>query len=208
MSRRLSSVAAVIALAALASPAAASSTGQPGGQRTEALIALLKKVKEDKASPLSVSEAANARVFRGIDRFFDHEALCSKAIAPRASKLKPAEISAFRTKFTTLIRLVAYHRSGRFFRDATVALQPERREGDVLSVPATARAPDSGEEVTLEFRWAKRAGVLKLVDMVFDGESLLRNYQHQVTRLIDKGGVPEMLQTLDDRAAALRKNRA
>lgn len=195
---------AAVLLATFAVPALAAAA--PGKDRTETLIAAFKKVKKDDGKLTEVDKSANAKLFAELDGYLDFDTLTSKPIAPRAARLTPAETTAFKAKFKNLIRLIAYPNAGTFFRKAAFALQPEKSKGDGIQVPLKVRLPEEDMETVVEFVWAKTGGVLKIQDVLFDGDSLVKDYQNQLSKLIDKSGVPGLMKALDDRLAELGKS--
>jgi ABC-type transporter MlaC component len=60
-------------------------------------------------------------------------------------------------------------------------------------------------DMVVGLQWKKEGGALKVVDVLIDGDSLVKDYQNQVARLVDKKGVPSLLQSLDERRANIDK---
>jgi ABC-type transporter MlaC component len=198
---------ALALVAAIASSPQARAAGPSAADRTQALIAAFKKLKPEATAPGPADEAANASVFREIDGFIDFETLTSAPVAPRAAKFSADQMAAFRAKFKQLIRLSAYQSSGALFREARITLLPQRAVAGVSAVPLKASFPEKHTEVVIEFRWTRRAGTLKLVDLLFDGDSTVTQYQRRLSRLIDKHGVAGMMAALDQRAESLTLGR-
>lgn len=199
---------AAATLAALTLPAdGLAAASAPGKERTQSLIAAFKKVKPDEGKLTAAEKAANAKQFAELDGYLDFETLVSKPIAPRASKLSPAQLAEYKAKFRELIRLIAYPNSGEFFRDAKWTIKPERTQGELLTVPVDVRVPAEDLETVVEFQWAKVDGVLKIQDVLFEGDSLVKDYQNQISKVIDKDGVPGLFKALDDRLAELTKGK-
>jgi phospholipid transport system substrate-binding protein len=197
-------VAAALALPALAH-AAAPAPAAPGRDRTESFVAALKKVKKDDGKLTEADKAANARMFGELDGFLDFEALTTRPIAPRADKLSADQLASFRTKFRELIRLIAYPNAGGFFRKATCSFQGEAQRGELTLVPVKVRMPEEDLDTEVQFQWAKVGGSLKIVDVDFEGDSLVKDYQNQLAKIVDKGGVAGLFKALDDRLAELAK---
>jgi ABC-type transporter MlaC component len=171
-------------------------------ERTESLIATFKKVKSgDKLS--AADRKANEQVFAEIDRFMDFESLTSKPIEPRAAKFSAKQRIEFSQKFRELIRAIAYVNSGGFFRDAKMKVgKPADKEGATV-VPIDASVPKDDLKTKLEFSWVGRDGTLKIADVSFDGDSLIKDYQNQFARIIDKEGVAGLLKKMDEKKAEL-----
>ncbi len=190
--------------AAIVAPASARAAAA-GKDRTEALIAAFKKVKADPGKPSKQTQAANEKVFSEIDDFFDYTALTTKPVEPIADKFSAAELAKFKTQFRELIRLIAYPNAGDFFRKAKLTLQPETKTGELVGVPLKLRVEDEDLDLAVEFRWASVQGTLRIVDVLFDGDSLIKDYQNQLGKIVAKSGVPGLFKALDTRRAELEK---
>jgi len=198
-------LAAVLVASALqASPAAAAPSGA-ATKRTEDLIAAFKKVPAETAKPTKAERAARERQFATLDGFLDLEYLTDEAIRPSASKLKPDELARFKSRFSELIRLVAYPNSGDFFRKAELEFLPEKKVSEqVTAVPVKVVVPSEDLETEVEFHWrATGDAPPRIVDVYFEGDSLVRDYQNQIARLLAKSGTAGLFKALDDRYAEL-----
>jgi ABC-type transporter MlaC component len=172
----------------------------PAVARTEQMIAAFKKVKP------GVSAAANASAFNELDSLIDYDTITSRTIEPRAAKFTPAQRAEFQKNFRELIRLIAYPDSGDFFRKARLTFKPPKTEGSQTQVPFLAKSPDEDLETEITLHWNKGAdGSLRLVDASFDGDSLVRDYQNQFSKIIDKDGVVGLLKRIDQRRAEIDK---
>jgi phospholipid transport system substrate-binding protein len=186
---------------------ATSQAAAPAVERTEAFIATFKKVKSpDK--PTAADRKANEQVFTELDRFMDFESLTQKPIEPRAGKFTPKQKSEFAAKFRELVRAIAYPDSGSFFRDAQLKIGAASEKDGATVVPIDARLAKEDLRTKLELYWAKKDGGLRLVDVAFDGDSLIQDYQNQFARIIDKEGVAGLLKKLDEKKAELDRGGA
>ena len=138
----------------------------------------------------------------------DFETLTTRPIEPRADKFSPKQKAEFTAKFRELIRGIAYPDSGGFFRDAKMKVGAPVEKGDATVVPVDANVPKDDLRTKLEFHWAKKDGALKIVDVAFDGDSLIKDYQNQFARIIDKEGVAGLLKKVDEKKAELDRGSA
>jgi phospholipid transport system substrate-binding protein len=176
-------------------------------ERTESLIATFKKVKSG-VKLTAADKKANEAVFAEIDKFMDFEALTTSPIEPRAAKFSAKQKAEFATKFKDLIRAIAYPDSGTFFRDAKMKIGAPAEKAGATVVPVDASVPKDDLRTKLEFFWAQSkggGGTLKIADVAFDGDSLIKDYQNQFARIIDKEGVAGLLKKLDEKKAELDK---
>jgi len=197
----------IIAVAlTLALPALAADRGEEAKKRTQAFIDNLLKVKapeEGKELP-KADKDANAKVFAELDGFFDWAFLTSEPIAAKADKFSKDERAAFDTKFKEVIRLVAYPDSGAFFRKAKWSITTAKDEGsDKAMVRIEASKDDLDTKV--DMKWRLVDGSLRIYDVAFDGDSLVQDYKNQMSRIIDKGGVKDLMAKIDKRKADLEK---
>jgi ABC-type transporter MlaC component len=184
-------------------PSARAAAG--GKDRTEGLIAAFKKVKTEGGKLVKQEKAANDRAFAELDDYFDFTTLTSKPIEPLADKLTPEEATRFKAKFRELIRLIAYANAGTAFRKAKLTLEPEVKKAARVAVPVKLRLEEDDLDLTVEFHWETVKGAWRIVDVLFDGDSLLKDYQNQIGKIVTKSGVPGLFKSLDNRRAELEK---
>jgi ABC-type transporter MlaC component len=169
-------------------------------ERTESLLAAFKDVRAPAADGVAVSpedREANKKAFAALDQHIDFDAITTAAIAPHKGKLNATQMKHYKEVFTELIRQVSYPRSGRLLARAQVKVGTPKGN----DVPVQLRVPDEDVEVNVTFHWAKD----KLVDASFDGASLVKDYQNQFGRILEKEGAAGLLAKLDKRLEAERK---
>jgi ABC-type transporter MlaC component len=198
MSPRQAALALILAL-----PSLALAAPDPALVRTEQMIAAFKKVKP------GVPAQANAAAFTELDSLIDYDTITSRTVEPRAAKFTAAQKAEFQKKFRELIRLIAYPDSGDFFRKAKLTFRSVKNEGPQTQVPFLAKLPEEDLETEVTLHWSKGAeGSLRIVDVSFDGDSLVRDYQNQISKIVDRDGVGGLFKKLDERRAELDRNPA
>lgn len=197
--------AAVAAALALPCAALAAEKTPPGKERAEQFIATLMKVKKDEGKLTDADKAANAKLFLELDNFLNFETLTTKPVAPKADKFKPDEMASFKSKFKELIRMIAYPKAGNFFKTAKLEWPAEKAQGELIVVPLNVKLPEEDLETTVEFQFAKSGGLLKIEDVLFEGDSLVKDYQNQIAKIVDKDGVPGLFKKLDEKYAEITK---
>ena len=201
-----STAALALALPSLAFAAEKATAGKgPGKERAELFIATLMKVKKDEGKLTDAEKAANAKLFVDLDNFLNFETLTNKPVAPKADKFKPEELTSFKSKFKELIRMIAYPKAGNFFKTAKLEWQPEKTQGELILVPLNVKLPEEDLETTVEFQFAKSGGLLKIEDVLFEGDSLVKDYQNQIAKIVDKDGVPGLFKKVDEKYAEITK---
>lgn len=194
-----------IVLAALLPTLALAALPEDGQKRTNAFIEKLMAVKSVETGKLAKADAdANAKTFTDLDGFFDWDYLMSEPVKPRIDKFSPAEKEEFTKKFKEVLRLVAYPDSGSFFKTAKYKVSIGKEDGaDKVIVPIEAKKGDIETAINIHFKMM--GGTLKIYDVSFDGDSLVKDYQNQMVRIIDKGGAKDLIAKIDKRKADLEK---
>jgi ABC-type transporter MlaC component len=192
-------------LATLLPALALAALPEDGKKRTEAFIDRLLAVKStDKGVLPKADQDANQKVFAELDGFFDWDYLMSEPVKPRIDKFSPAEKDEFTKKFKEVLRLAAYPDSGSFFRTAKYKVNVGTETApDKVTVSIDAKKGDIETKVDIHYK--KVGDVLKLYDVSFDGDSLVKDYQNQMVRIIDKGGAKDLIAKIDKRKAELEK---
>lgn len=200
MTPRLSlpAAAAAAVLSLALAPAARAAADAEATARSRALVEAFLRVPE-KPGP------ARNKAFAELDKFLALEELVTSAVAPRKEKFSAKELARFKESFREVLRLVAYTESGAFFRKAKLTWGEPRADGDETGVPAKVVVPDEDLKTDLEFRWRRVGGALRVVDVHFEGDSLLKDYQAQIARIVDKSGPAGLQKAIDERRAEISK---
>lgn len=181
--------AAPVAKAPIADPAA----------RTQALIAAFQKVPVRSGANAQASE----RAFVVLDGFLDFDALTQEPIRPHAARFDAKQRTDFTNKFREVVRIVAYPDSGEFFRKADIRVSAPREGKGGTWVEFDARSPGEGTQTRIGLLWRATAGGWRVADLTFDGDSLVKDYQNQFGRILEKEGAPGLLRRLDDKRTEL-----
>lgn len=196
MSRPVTTLALALALTL---PAGARAAPAPeAAARSRALVAAFVKVP---ATP----GPARTRAFAELDGFLALDELVAAAVAPRAARFSKPELARFQESFREVLRLVAYTESGAFFRKAKLTWGEARADGEETAVSAKVVVPDEDLRTEIAFRWRPVRGALRVVDVTFEGDSLLRDYQNQIARIVDKSGPAGLQKAVDERRAELTR---
>lgn len=171
--------------------------------RTEDLVRAFKGIKpapEDGSTLDAATKKSNAATFTKLDGFFNFERITRDPLAAHASKFTKAQLDTFSDAFRQLIRLVAYSGSSNFFEKATYKLKVGKRKGKSVDVEMKAYLKDQDINTTVTFHWEEDAGgELSIVDVSFDGASLIKDYSNQFGRIINKDGVEGLLSKVNKR---------
>mgnify|MGYP001569520992 CR=1 FL=1 len=191
----------------MVSTAAAAESG--AAERTDALIAAFKAVKPmpETGELTAADKQANVKAFADLDGFFDYDRLTGDPIEPHKKSLGAAQQRRFREAFRELIRLVAFPNSGTFLSAAKTTVKPAQVNGTSAEVAMHTALPKEDVEIDVLFHWKKSAGAWRIVDVAFDGASLVKDYQNQFGRIITKKGGDGLMDTLEKRLTKERSER-
>ncbi len=201
----MSRLASLCCAVALLLPATTFAQGVSPQKRTEGFIAALLKVKADDGKLTKADRDANQKVFSELDTYFDWDYLVSSPIQPRVDKFTPAEKADYTKKFKELVRLIAYPDSGSFFKKAKYTVGAPKEDKEITTVPIDAKVIKDDLETKVDIHWVKSADGLRIRDVSFDGDSLIRDYQNQFVRIIDKEGAKGLIGKIDKRRAELEQ---
>lgn len=200
--------AATAPAAAPAAPAeqpAAAVTASSVKSATEALVAAFKRVKDDDGKLSDADKAANAKTYAELDALLAREHFTAAAIAPRKDKFSAAELKAFQEQFWDVVQRIAYPGSGAFFREGQVKYAEPKEKGGIWTHELTAYIPSEDLETVVALQWKLEGGKLRIVDVLFDGDSLVKDYQNQFARIVDKDGAAGLLKKLAEKREELTK---
>lgn len=139
---------------------------------------------------------ANEAAYKVLDGFFDYDRISNDPIAPNKRAFTKDQLARFNKMFQEVIRRVAYPRSGSFLKQATVTVQKGKLEGKKAVVNLHAAVPEQDLETDVQFHWADEGDAWRIVDVSFDGSSVVKEQQNQFTRIIKKEGVDGLLKKL------------
>jgi ABC-type transporter MlaC component len=167
-------------------------------ERTSDLVDAFKQVKVAKEGETltAADKDANRAVFKKLDDFFDFQLLTTEPLVPHRAKLTADQQTKVKSMFGELIRLVAYPKSGNFLRDAQYKLKAGPKPDEVTM---DASMPKEDFKTSVIFRWKQHAGSWRIVDVSFDGSSLIKDYTNQFGRIIDKDGAEGLVKKLTSR---------
>lgn len=171
---------------------------------TDQLIAAFKRVKEDDGKLTATDKATNAKAYTELDELLDRDYFTTISIKPRNEKFSAADLATFKSMFWDVVQRIAYPGSGEFFREGQVKFGTPTQKGDLWTIELTAYIPSEDLETVVGLQW--RGGEkMRIVDVLFDGDSLVRDYQNQFGRIVDKDGSAGLLKALTEKRDELKK---
>jgi ABC-type transporter MlaC component len=191
----------VLAIPAFAGPGPACAENPL--DRTNALVDAFKAVDapEKGQKPTAAQVAANQPRFLALDGFFDYGSIVDGAIAGREKAFSADQLKRYRASFRDVVRAVGYPGGGRFFKRATYTVSGGADKLGMGESTVNASIADEDFTVAVTFRWKTVGDHLRVVDVAFDGDSLVLDYKNQFGRILDKEGAAGLVQRLEKRLA-------
>ena len=165
--------------------------------QTKAMIAAMQKIDAN------ADKKNRHQAFSEVDKFIDFEQLSSNTIQPHLSKFNAAQVSDFKQHFKQLIRLIAYPDSGTFFSVNSYTYDVAEINGDKAEIHMEVLVKEEDLDMDIGFNWHKKGTDWLLTDMSIDEDSLVKDYQNQFGRLIDKENVAGLLKKIKQKLAEL-----
>ncbi len=197
----------LLAAALLLAPLAAQAAEPDAAAKTKAIVAAFMKAKPDDGKLSKADRESNTKAFAELDALLDAEHFTSVSIQPRADKFSPEQLTRFKSRFWQVVQLMAYPNSGDFFREAKLTFEKPKQKGEVWAAPIKAFLPAEDLETVIELHWRQGPKGLKVVDVLFDGDSLVRDYQNQFSRIVDKSGPDGLIKAIEEKYAELSGNK-
>ncbi len=202
------SMTALLALVSLLWAAAPAAAQEDAQARTQAFVKAFEAVVPLPEGGPKLDDAqrkANLAAFAALDAFFDYDALLGAPLEPHAAAFKAGELERFKKDFRELVRLTAYPGSGAFFREAQWSAKAAPDQAGRKVVVVQARVEKEDLDMEIRFFWSPGPAGLRLVDVAFDGASLLQDYRNQFGRIIAKEGAAGLARRLAERLTEQRK---
>jgi ABC-type transporter MlaC component len=117
---------------------------------------------------------------------------------PHREKFSTEQLERSQAVFRQLIRIIAYPDSGEFFREARYSLKKPVIKGNHADVEMNGELVEEDFEIVVTFHWMDTGSHWRIVDVSFDGASLVKDYQNQFGRIIDKEGTQGLLKRMED----------
>ena len=178
--------------------------------RPQELIATFCQVKPvpEEGELSAADRATNQSAFAKLDAIFDFDTLTSNAIEPHKDQLTAAQVTTYKTQFEEMVRLMAFPNAGQAFgNSANSIIGSTANSSGGFDVDVELSWEDKDLELEITFHWSDSGGTLRLVDVSFDGDSLIKDYQNQFGRILNKDGVDEFMKRLETKHAEIHEKR-
>jgi phospholipid transport system substrate-binding protein len=154
------------------------------------------------------NESLPARVRPSIERSFSLDLVTRQAMGPGWRQFSAAEQKRVTDLFSELLirtysaRVVGTSRP-KIAYGTPVALAADRRE-----IPTRVIASTSNDPIAVVYRLIKLPAGWRIYDVLIEGVSFVANYRAQFEEIIQKGGGPAVIRTLETKLATLADSRS
>jgi phospholipid transport system substrate-binding protein len=148
------------------------------------------------------NETLPARVRPLLDKSFAFDLITRQAMGPGWRQFSVTDQKRITELFTELVirtysaRVVGTQRPTINY-GAPVELGPDRRE-----IPSRVSFPTNNEPISVGYRLIKLPGGWRIYDVLIEGVSFVANYRAQFDDIIQRGGAPAVIRSLETKLAA------
>lgn len=140
-----------------------------------------------------------------IDKAIDYNTILNRVFEPTKDKFSSDELKQVKSDIMQLIHLVAYPRANNYFNEAAFNFRAPVEEQQLVKIIQSTYIPSEDLEVDITYHWSKASGDWKIINIEFDEDSLINDYQAQFTRIIDKEGASSLVKKVADKLAKVKQ---
>jgi len=190
-------------MAAFTAGMVSAQAAQQAGPREviESTVNAIIQVLESREDKSRLSEADRDRIRQVVAGKFDYRAMARRSLGRPWKKLSEAERAHFTEVFRELLersygnRLSEYHGQKVVFQDAEF-------KGKRARVRSTVS--DGVKETPVEYRLHQTPTGWQVYDIRIEGASLVRTFHQDFKSMLQNGGYPHLIKTLEDKIARLK----
>jgi len=154
------------------------------------------------------NENLPARVRPSLEKCFALDLVTRQAMGPGWRQFSPTEQKRITELFSELLirtysaRVVGTERP-KISYGAPVELASDRRE-----IPSRVTTPSSNDPIAVVYRLIRLPAGWRIYDVLIEGVSFVANYRAQFDEIIQKGGAPAVIRTIEAKLAAPADSRS
>jgi ABC-type transporter MlaC component len=141
---------------------------------------------------------------QALARFVDREALVGAVVQPLRARFSATQYQRTRQVFWQLVQVLV---CPELLTGAKWQLSGGEPRGDQATVHVVARKTGDDWQSDLTFRWQRASDGWRVVDVEFDGASLVADYRNQFARIVEREGAAALVRKLEQRQAEERRKR-
>jgi ABC-type transporter MlaC component len=139
---------------------------------------------------------------QALERFVDREALVGGVVEPFRGRLSASQYQRTRAVFWQLVQVLV---CPELLTGAEWRLVRDEIRGERVAVTVVARKTRDDWQSELTFQWQRGADGWRMVDVDFDGASLVADYRNQFARILAREGGAALVRKLEQRQAEERR---
>lgn len=174
---------------------AAAASGAQGylEAKQKELTALIQKPRT------SANDTALRKTF---DELLDYDRLAQDSLGDEWAKRSEAERKEFQELLTSLVQ-AAYTKNIRNTLDYNIKFEGSQpaKVGQLVSTVASHKTDQRAEKIHIDYLVHQVAGKWRVYDIITERSSLVKNYNNQFRRLIEKKGFAELIARMKKKAA-------
>jgi phospholipid transport system substrate-binding protein len=154
------------------------------------------------------NETLAARVRPALEKCFAFDLVTRQAMGPGWRQFSATDQKRVADLFSELVirtysaRVVGTQRP-KIVYGTPIELASDRRE-----IPTRVTTPSSSDPIAVVYRLIKLSAGWRIYDVLIEGVSFVANYRAQFDEIIQKGGAPAVIRTLETKLAAPANSRS
>lgn len=198
---RICSVFAALSLSWLtATPASALAEGAATSTIRRANKSIFSLLSKKVAKGSKEEKSVQVRLSKTLTAFIDFDALAERSLGKHWESRTPAE----RAEFVTILRDLIERNYLKTLRDNLgyrLEYRDEKVDGDRARVRTVVKVTTNGrtEEVSIDYDMQRGKGGWRVIDVITDEVSIVRNYRSQFNRIIRKDSYEMLVKKMRDK---------
>jgi phospholipid transport system substrate-binding protein len=187
---------------ALAAPGRAAAKNE--SQNLASASDTIKECQQRLTTLLKKGPTSGDEISASIDGLLDYQTLAEHSLGRYWAERTPAEREEFTAVLTQLVR-ASYrkHLSKTLDYDVTYVGESPVEEGTLVKSQAKNRTKKREDPVSIDYVARRANDRWRVIDIVTDGTSLVKNYRSQFHRIMKKDGFKELMRKLNRKLAKL-----
>ena len=135
-----------------------------------------------------------------MDRMFDFDELAVQSLDQRWPKLSKNERTEFVKLFRQLVQNTYIEKTEKIFSNLNLIFERENGDSKKSIVYCTSKQKDA--DVSIEYHLHFKKQGWKIIDIIIDGSSLIRNYRSQFNRFLQDKSFKALLDTMRNKVTS------
>ncbi|MBV8586767.1 MAG: ABC transporter substrate-binding protein [Verrucomicrobia bacterium] len=148
-------------------------------------------------------DAIADRVRPMLEKDFSAELVTRQAIGPGWRQFSPSDQAKVVDLFSRLMLRIYSNRVVGTQRPRSITYgAPQTLAADRVEIPSRVVPQNGGQPFSVNYRLIKLSGAWRIYDVLIEGVSFVANYRAQFDELVQKGGAPAVIQSIQSKLAS------